>query len=158
VRSNFIHQITSVLSKTKSAIVIEDLDVKSMKFQKQVLDAAFGEFRRQLSYKCSWHGTNLFVANQWFASSKLCSNCGYKNEKLKLNDREWICEACGICHDRDNNAAKNLLRQLEILKNVTVRNGCTVPVSRRDRGKTFKKVDPKKVCGETSCGSSRKRV
>jgi len=132
VRSNFIHQITNMLSRTKSAIVIEDLKILEMKFQKQVRDAAFGEFRRQLSYKCSWNGTNLFVADKWFASSKLCSSCGHKYEKLHLKDREWICEVCGTHHDRDENAAKNLLKQLENLKNV--------PVSRRDQGKSsFKK-------------------
>jgi putative transposase len=133
VRSNFIHQITSVLSRTKSAIVIENLKILEMKFQKQVRDAAFGMFRSCLTYKCSWRGTNLFVANSWFASSKLCSCCGHKHEKLKLSDREWICEKCGTHHDRDVNAAKNLLGQLENLKNVTVRNGCTVPVSCRDQ-------------------------
>ena len=137
VRQNFIHQITSMLSRTKSAIVIEDLKILEMKFQKQVLDAAFGEFRRQLSYKCEWNGTNLFVADKWFASSKLCSSCGHKHEKLKLCDREWICEKCGTHHDRDVNAAKNLLGQLENLKN-------NVPVSCRDRGKSFKKGRSKK--------------
>ena len=135
MRLNFIHQITNTLSKIKSAIVIEDLKILEMKFQKQVRDAAFGMFRSCLTYKCSWRGINLFVANQWFASSKLCSCCGHKYEKLKLNDREWVCEKCGIHHDRDVNAAKNLLNNL---KN-------SVPVSCRDQGKSsFKKGRSKK--------------
>ena len=143
LRSNFIHQITSMLSKTKSAIVIEDLSVKSMKFQKHARDAAFRKFRTILTYKCLLAGTNLYVANKWFASSKLCSNCGHKYEKLKLNERKWTCKKCGVFHDRDVNAAKNLLNNL---KN-------SVPVNDRDQGKTiFKKGRSKKSAEKPLAG------
>ena len=111
--------ITTKLAKTKQAIVIEDLDIVGMKFQKQIRDAAFGEFRRQLEYKTKWYGSELIIADRFFPSSKTCSNCGYVNKNLKLSDRTWICEACGASHDRDINAAINL-------KNV--------PTSRRERG------------------------
>lgn len=123
-----------------------------MTLLKKHVGAAFGEFRRQLMYKCLWNGTNLFVANQWFASSKLCSSCGHKYEKLKLCDREWVCEKCGTHHDRDVNAANNLLGQLEILKN-------NVPVSCRDRGKhSFRKGRSKKSMEKPLAGAQENEL
>ena len=87
--------------------------------------------------------SNLYVANKWFASSKLCSNCGHKYEKLKLNERKWTCKKCGVFHDRDVNAAKNLLNNL---KN-------SVPVNDRDQGKTiFKKGRSKKSAEKPLAG------
>lgn len=121
-RSNFIHEITSKLARTKSVVVVEDLDVIGMKFQKQIRDAVFAEFRSQLSYKCVWYGSKLVVVDRYFPSSKTCSCCGYINKDLKLSDREWTCPECQKHHDRDINAAINL-------KNKAFK----VPVSRRKR-------------------------
>ena len=72
-------------------------------------DVGFYEFRRQLQYKANLYGSKITVANGWYPSSKLCSKCGMKNDDLTLNIREWTCSNCGTYHDRDINAAQNLL-------------------------------------------------
>jgi putative transposase len=70
----------------------------------------FHAFRRQLAYKAAMSGTRVVVADRWFASSKTCSACGHGVETLPLSMREWVCSACGACHDRDINAARNLAK------------------------------------------------
>jgi len=112
-RSNAIHQMTASLVKTKpSKIVIEDLNVAGMLknrfLSKAVSDAAFGEIRRQLKYKCAWNGIELIEADRFFPSSKTCSVCGYRKKTLKLGTRTFRCEGCGAVLDRDLNAALNL--------------------------------------------------
>lgn len=72
-------------------------------------DAAFGEFKRQMQYKLDWEGGKLVLIDRWFPSSKLCSACGCINDGLTLADREWTCPDCGTYHDRDHNAARNIL-------------------------------------------------
>ncbi|MFN9749642.1 MAG: zinc ribbon domain-containing protein, partial [Burkholderiales bacterium] len=67
-------------------------------------------FRSQIEYKAKRYGTRWVMADRWYPSSRLCSNCGWKNETLKLKDREWTCQKCGTHHDRDRNAALNLKR------------------------------------------------
>jgi putative transposase len=114
VRRDFLHQLTTRLAKTKSIIVIEDLNVKGMVRNRclsfRIMDAGWGEFRRQLGYKTTWYGSKLLVADRWFPSSKKCStpNCGFKLRKLPLSIREWVCPQCGVVHDRDENASTNL--------------------------------------------------
>jgi putative transposase len=114
IRKDFLHKITTRLAKTKSTIVIEDLKVnaliKNRSLSRSISDAGWGEFRRQLEYKTAWYGSRLVVADRWFPSSKLCSDCGYKLDKLLLSVREWDCPMCGVVHDRDLNAATNLER------------------------------------------------
>jgi putative transposase len=120
IRSDAIHKATtSIVAKTKpieqrpSVVVIEDLAVSDMlknhKLARAISDVGFGEFRRQLTYKTTWNGISLFIADRFFPSSKLCSACGAQNDKLTLDMREWICD-CGARHDRDRNAAINLQR------------------------------------------------
>lgn len=82
-------------------------------------DAGWGEFCRQLAYKCPRHGSKLVVADRWFASSKRCSDCGYVLESLALGVREWTCPGCGEHHDRDLNAARNLEQLGQTLPEVT---------------------------------------
>jgi putative transposase len=93
-------------------IVIEDLNVKGMLknhcMARAIADMGFHEFRRQLTYKTARRGGTLIVADRWYASSKLCSNCGYKLASLDLGSRQWTCPACHVHHDRDVNAAINL--------------------------------------------------
>ena len=112
VRRDFLNKLTTRLAKTKSVIVVEDLNIEGMKkrWGRSVSDVGFYEFRRQLAYKTVWYGSRLVVADRFFASSKLCSGCGLKNNSLTLSEREWICGGCGVVHDRDENAAKNLVR------------------------------------------------
>lgn len=112
LRSNAIHQATSVIVKKYDKIVIEDLNVSGMvknrKLAQAVSDVSFYEIRRQLAYKCLWEGKELVVADRFFASSKTCSGCGHKKEKLSLSERIYKCDNCGLEIDRDLNAAKNL--------------------------------------------------
>ena len=113
IRLNHIHQITSYLVKQlPKGIVIEDLNVKGMvknrHLSKQIKDAMFYEFRRQLEYKCSQYGICLVVADRFYPSSKTCSYCGSIKSKLNLNERTYKCDSCGLKKDRDLNAAENL--------------------------------------------------
>ncbi len=83
--------------------------VKNHKLAKAISDANWGELVRQLEYKADWYGRELIKIDRYFPSSKRCSNCGYVVEKLPLSIREWDCPECGSHHDRDTNAAINIL-------------------------------------------------
>lgn len=114
VRQDFIHKLTTRLAKTHSEICIEDLNVKGMvknhNLALHIGDAAWGEARRQLEYKTVMYGSALSVRDRFFPSSKTCSACGFVNRSLKLKDRQWTCSDCGSRHDRDTNAAINLIK------------------------------------------------
>lgn len=114
IRSNAIHQATTAIVKKYDKIVIETLKpsnmVKNRNLSQAVNDVSFGEIARQLVYKAQWYGKELVKADTWFASSKICSNCGTKKEVLKLSERTYNCDNCGISIDRDCNAAKNLAK------------------------------------------------
>ncbi|WP_218007531.1 RNA-guided endonuclease InsQ/TnpB family protein [Nocardia vinacea] len=112
-RGDWLHKVTTGLVEKYDAIAIEDLNVRGMvrnrRLAKSVLEAGFGEFRRQLEYKTALAGRTLLVANRWFASSKTCSACDAKTkQRMSLDVREWRCEHCGTHHHRDINAATNL--------------------------------------------------
>lgn len=111
IRKHVLHNITTELAKTKSVIVIEDLNVSGMMknhhLARAISDVSFFEFRRMLEYKCSWYGSELVVIDRWFPSSKTCSNCGAINNDLTLGDRIYKCD-CGLEIDRDLNAAINI--------------------------------------------------
>ncbi|MEG3845176.1 RNA-guided endonuclease TnpB family protein, partial [Microcoleus sp. herbarium14] len=112
IRADALHKLTTHLAKNHSRIVIEDLNVRGMsknhKLASALLDGGFFEFRRQLTYKADWYGSELVVADRFFASSKTCSGCGCKKSVLKLSERTYHCESCGLQIDRDLNAAINL--------------------------------------------------
>lgn len=113
IRMNHIHQITSYLVKQlPKGIVIEDLNVKGMiknrYLARNIQNAMFYEFRRQLEYKCSQYGIYLVVADRFYPSSKTCSYCGNIKSKLNLKERVYKCSSCGLKKDRDLNAAENL--------------------------------------------------
>ena len=112
VRSDYLHKLTTMLAKTYGVIGIEDLNVSGMMknrcLARSISDMGFGEFRRQLEYKSVWYGCELVIHNRFFPSSKTCSNCGEVKESLKLSERIYRCEYCGLIEDRDVNAAKNL--------------------------------------------------
>ena len=118
-RKDFLHKLSTNLVKTYDVIVIEDLQSKDLmknhKLAKSIVNASWYEFRTMLNYKCKWYGKQLIVVPPQYTSQE-CSNCQYNSGKKALDVREWICENCGTYHDRDINAAKNILaRGLEIL-------------------------------------------
>jgi putative transposase len=112
VRKDFIAKETTRLAKTKSVIIIEDLNVKGMvknhRLARSISDAGWGMFKQMLEYKTKWYGSRLIKIGRFEPSSKVCSKCGSKRDHLKLSDRIWICENCGATHDRDENAAINI--------------------------------------------------
>ena len=83
--------------------------MKNPKLAQAISDASWGELVRQLEYKCDWYGRTLIKIDRWFPSSKRCGNCGHIVEKMPLNIRQWDCPQCGTHHDRDINAANNIL-------------------------------------------------
>ena len=111
-RRDFLHKLTTRLVRENQTVVIEDLTVRNMvknhKLARAVSDAAWSDMRMMLEYKTTWYGRDLVVVDRWFPSSKLCSACGTIRAKLPLNVRMWTCE-CGTVHDRDVNAARNIL-------------------------------------------------
>jgi len=112
VRKDHLDKLTTKLCRQNQAVGIEDLHVKGMvrnrKLARAISDEGWGQFQWMMSYKGPVYGTEIVVADRWFPSSKTCSDCGHVVEKLPLSVREWDCPACGVVHDRDVNAARNL--------------------------------------------------
>lgn len=116
-RKDFLHKLTKSIAENQSytSVAIEDLNVqemaktKSKYINRAVNDVGWGMFKKFLQYKCEWYGKNLLVIGEFEPSSKLCT-CGNLNHTLKLSDREWTCQKCGVTHDRDILAANNIKR------------------------------------------------
>ncbi|MFB7758558.1 RNA-guided endonuclease InsQ/TnpB family protein, partial [Streptomyces sp. NPDC056121] len=112
-RRDHLHKLTTRLVRENQTLVIEDLTVRNMvknhSLARAISDAGWRDMRTMLEYKATWYGRNLVVVDRWFPSSKLCSHCGALAGKMPLHVRTWTCEGCGTTHDRDVNAAKNLL-------------------------------------------------
>ena len=112
VRKDFLHKLTTYLAKTFKVIKIEDLNIKGMlanhKLAGAIADLGFYEFKRQLAYKCQMYGSNLVLVDQWFPSTKQCSNCA-KVQPMPLSERVYTCPSCGMVKDRDLNASLNIL-------------------------------------------------
>ncbi len=111
-RRDFLHKLTTRLVRENQTVVIEDLTVRNLlkngKLARAISDAAWTDLRSMLEYKCAWYGRELGVIDRFFPSSRLCGACGTVAAKLPLNVREWTCD-CGTVHDRDVNAARNIL-------------------------------------------------
>lgn len=120
-RLDTLHKVSKELVKSYDLISIEDLNVKNMiknhKLSKHIADASWGNFVTLIQYKCDWYGRELVKVNRFYPSSKTCGDCGWINQNLKLSDREWTCKSCGVVHDRDVNASRNILK--EGLKNIS---------------------------------------
>ena len=112
VRNDHHHEATTAIAKSAGRVVVETLNVAGMmtnrRLARAVADASMSGFLTKLEYKCLWYGAKHVKADRWFASSKLCSPCGWKNDDLTLSDREWWCGGCGVLNERDANAAMNL--------------------------------------------------
>lgn len=133
-KENYLHHITNQLLNENQVIVIEDLNVKGMmknhNLARSIQELSLYRFKEMLRYKADWYGNHIVEIDRFFPSSKLCSNCGHKNNELKLSDREWICSECGTKHDRDFNAAKNIKKEgKRILNNkIPIRCGKLTPL------------------------------
>ncbi|WP_406467766.1 transposase [Streptomyces hirsutus] len=111
-RRDLLHKLTTRLVRENQTFVIEDLTVRNMvrnhTLARAISDASWSEFRSMLEYKAAWYGREVIAVDRFFPSSRLCSACGTLQKKMPLHVRTWTCE-CGTTHDRDVNAAKNLL-------------------------------------------------
>jgi putative transposase len=112
-RRDFLHKLSTRLISENQVIAVETLAVCNMQkngcLSKSIADASWSEFVRQLEYKALWYGRTLIGIDKWYPSTKRCSDCGHTVAKMPLGVREWICPECGSIHDRDINAARNVL-------------------------------------------------
>jgi len=129
-KNDFLHKLSKRLIDENQVIVVENLNVKGLiknkKLAKHIHQASWHKFLSMLEYKTKWYGRELIKVDRFFASSKICNVCGYKNDNLKLSQREWICPSCKTHHQRDYNAALNLLK--EGLKTVGLEQPESMPV------------------------------
>lgn len=115
-RSDFLHKLSRDIINDNQIICVEDLAVKDMQqnksLSKAIQDVSWSKFVKMLEYKALWDGRTFVKIDRFFASSQICNECGYINPKTKdLSIREWVCPECGAFHDRDINAAKNILNK-----------------------------------------------
>ena len=114
-RKDFLHKLSSKLVNENQIICLEDLNIPGMlknhNLAKSIQDSSWGEFIRMLEYKAKWYGREIVRTSMWYPSTKTCSFCGEVNKELELKDREWTCDICGTNHDRDLNAAQNILKE-----------------------------------------------
>jgi putative transposase len=137
-RNDFLHKLSTDLVRHFDLISIEDLNVRGLvrtKLSKSVLDASWATFRSMLTYKADRNDTHLIAIGRFFPSSKICGACGSVNADLTLSDRDWTCP-CGVAHDRDLNAARNIDREgLRLFERIVAaghaetQNACGDPVS-----------------------------
>ena len=116
IRTDFLQKLSTRIIQENQLIISEDLNVKGMvqnhRLAKAINDVSWSEFIKMIEYKANWYGRTYHKINRFYASSQTCNICGYKNVDTKdLNVRKWVCPECGTNHDRDNNAAINILNQ-----------------------------------------------
>jgi len=137
-KENYLHSITNQLINENQVIIIENLNVKGMmknhNLSKSIQELSLYRFKEMLRYKSVWYGNDIVEIDKFYPSSKLCSVCGHKNNDLKLSEREWECNDCGSVHDRDKNAAINILNEgMKLYKNkIPTRCGESTPLESSD--------------------------
>ena len=151
VKTDYIHKITTELVRNYDIIKVEDLNIKRMvknhKLAEVINECNWGEFVRMLQYKCDWNGKQLVKVDRFYPSSQLCCECGCKNKKVKnLAVRQWTCECCGSKHDRDINAAINILRYNPVRNTECSRGGVNKPNG--TTCSTSDRLDSKKAFGK----------
>jgi putative transposase len=111
-RRDYLHKLSTRLVRENQVVVTEGLTVRNLlrnhRLARAISDAAWSQLRRMLEYKCQWYGRELRFVDRWYPSSKLCSTCGALQASMPLSIRTWVC-TCGAVHDRDVNAARNVL-------------------------------------------------
>ncbi|MGW5451795.1 RNA-guided endonuclease InsQ/TnpB family protein [Nocardia sp. NPDC003979] len=111
-RTDFLHKLSTRLIRENQAVAIEDLTVRNMvanhALARAISDASWRQLRSMLEYKADWYGREVLVVDRWYPSTRVCSHCGALHARLPLDVREWTCR-CGAVHDRDVNAARNIL-------------------------------------------------
>jgi putative transposase len=138
-RRDYQHQLSARMVHENQVVCVESLAVKNMvqnpRLAKAISDVGWGEFVRQLEYKAKWYGRTLVKIDRWYPSSKTCHACKHVLDSLSLDIREWVCPECGTVHDRDTNAALNILAEgLSVMacggnvRREQVRASCAVPV------------------------------
>ena len=164
IRADALHQLTSYLTRRFHTIAIEDLNVRGMmanrRLARGIADMGFFEFRRQLEYKAAMRGGQVWVADRFYPSSKTCSCCGHKLEKLDLSVRAWTCPACGTIHDRDVNAAINLKNMASFATQKTMDQRsilCTNEPLAQTIAKANAVSSTVSACGEEGSGPVRQR-
>lgn len=114
-RKDFLHKLSKRLIDENQIICLENLSVKNMmsdhNLAKPIVDVSWSEFIRQLKYKADWYGREIIQIDKWYPSSQICSSCGYNSGRKELSIREWTCPECGAHHERDINAAINILNE-----------------------------------------------
>jgi putative transposase len=144
-KENYLHHVVNTLLNENQVIVMENLNVKGMmknhNLAKSIQELSLYRFKEILKYKAEWYGRDIIEIDRFFPSSKLCSNCGNKNNELKLKDREWTCTSCNTTHDRDVNAAINILNEgKRILNNkIPIRDGELTPLEISPAGTCIRK-------------------
>ena len=145
-RVDNLHKVSTELIKKYDVIYLEDLNIKGMiknhKLSKHIADASWGRFLTFLEYKANWNDKQIVKIDRFFPSSKQCNNCGYINQNLKLDIREWTCPSCNSKLDRDLNASKNILKEgikISLGTNDYRRGDEIRPVLTGIIGETFKK-------------------
>jgi putative transposase len=121
IKENYLHAVVNKLLNENQVIIMEDLNVSGMlknhKLAKSIQELSLYRFKTILEYKANWYGRDIIQIDRFYPSTKLCNDCGFKNNDLTLEDRQWTCPSCKSKHDRDLNASKNILKEgLKILK------------------------------------------
>ena len=131
-KNNYLHNVSNQLISENQTIVVETLKISNMlknrNLAKSIQELSLCKFRIMLEYKCAWYNKTFVKIDQWFPSSKLCSNCQVKNTELNLSDREWTCKSCSTTHSRDFNAAINIRNEGLRILNIPIRNRELTPL------------------------------